>query len=131
MSANDPGLLVRCASSMVAMGGVDEIATWAGRAEDLAGPDFAFKDDLLWVKGCVHWARDEPEAAEPLLRAAFYGGSVGMNGVPLADTYIALDRHDRALAVVEESLRRGDRHPALRDMRAWLLETQEQQGGAE
>jgi hypothetical protein len=85
----------------------------------VAPTTFALDDELVWLQGCVAWANDNLERAEQLLREAFYVLPDNY-GVQLADTYIALGRNDRALATVEEGLRRGGRHPGLASMRDWL-----------
>jgi hypothetical protein len=55
LSSDNPYVLVRCASAMVEMGGVDEIEPWVERAKALAGTDVALPDALDWLVGCVHW----------------------------------------------------------------------------
>jgi hypothetical protein len=117
---DDPGLLVRCAAAMVEMAGTEQIAPWVERARTLAGKDFPLANELDWLTGCVYWIRGDPERAEPLLRTAFYANPEHNYGVQLADTYVDLQRYDEALVTVEEGLRRGGEHPALRDMREWL-----------
>jgi thioredoxin-like negative regulator of GroEL len=67
----------------------------------------------------VAWANGDFERAEPLLREPFYALPDNY-GVQLADTYIELGRHDRALATVEAGLRRGGKHASLGELRDWL-----------
>lgn len=124
LGRDDPGLLVMCAATMVQMGGVDEIEPWVQRADELADEAFPLGNELVWLKGCVLWARGDDAHAEPLLRAAFFADPEKQSGVPLADVYIGLNDLERASAIVEESLRRGGRHPVLQEMRNWLASAQ-------
>lgn len=125
LAREDPGLLVRCASTMVEMGGVDEIEPWVTRAEKLAGRGFPLADELTRLRGCVHWARGDLEAAEPLLRAAFYADPASRSGFALAATYMERGDYPSAAKIVEESLARGGRHPGLQQIRADLREAKQ------
>lgn len=120
LAGDDPGMLVRCATMMVGLGGVDEIEAWVARANAAAARDFALDNELVHLNGCVHWARGEYDEAETLLRTAFFADPTSVDGYPLAQTYVELGSHDQALAIVEEALRRGGRHPGLLELREWL-----------
>jgi hypothetical protein len=120
LASNNPAVLTRCASSMVEVGGVDEIEPWVNRARELAQPGFPLADDIQRLMGCVHWANGNHRAAEPLLRAAFYGDPTSLDGFPLAATYMEMGDYARAEATLEESLRRGARHPGLRQIQTDL-----------
>jgi hypothetical protein len=88
---SDAGMLTRCAGALLDLGGGAEIAPWVARAEELADEGFALADDLVFLRGCVLHYEGKHEAAEPVLRAAFFAAPTLDYGYHLADTYVESD----------------------------------------
>jgi hypothetical protein len=108
--------------------GFAHIHKWAAaervcdRIDALAPPEFEFRPEVDHVRGSILFVRGEPEAALPLLRAAFDAMPTLDHGAALVSAYVDLEMYHAAQPVIEHGLRLKPGQAYLSEIRAWMVE---------
>lgn len=132
LSGDDPRRLISAASGMVHIAKWEEASRLADRIDALAPPDFDFQPELDHIRGCILAARGDPRRALPLLEASYATLPDRDYGRALLQVYIELEVYDKLQPLVEHALKAHTYDRAyLLDLRAWLIEENIWQGGAE